>query len=84
MKKLIKWIAFDGLLHIETSALIVIIISLIGPWWSGALVAAGAGLWKEWYDHFKGGKFSPHDLICDLVGIVFGSLIAWLSIVLFI
>ena len=84
MKKLIKWVAFDGLLHIETSALIVIVVSLLLPWWAGSIVAAVAGIGKEWYDRAKGGPFSSHDLICDLFGIICGSLVAWLSIILFV
>ena len=71
----------DKLLHAETSALIVVVISLLFPWWVGVVVAAAASVGKEIWDKHHGGVPSWADLGADLIGIAFGSLLAWLSVV---
>ena len=37
----------DGLLHVIISALIVLIMQIIAPWWAAVLVAIVAGVAKE-------------------------------------
>lgn len=71
----------DKLLHAETSALIVVVVSLLFPWWVGVVVAAAASVGKEIWDKRHGGVQSWADLGADLIGIAFGSLLAWLSVV---
>lgn len=84
MKKFIEWckkvfgiVALDGLVHIETCALIVILCPRCFGSWS-IFVAFVAGVLKEVYDIVvKKSKpsLSVKDLICDFVGIVIGYLI---------
>lgn len=71
----------DHMLHAETCALIVVIISLLFPWWCGAAVALVAGVAKELWDESHGGVSSWLDIGADLLGIVGGSLLAWLTII---
>lgn len=74
----------DKILHAETAALIVIVVSLFLPWWVGAGAAAVASVGKEVWDKYHGGVPSWADLGADLLGVGLGSLLAWLSIALFV
>lgn len=73
IKKIIKWIAADGLLHfLVCYAMVLSLTPLIGFY---ALIPTGAAaLGKEGYDyHVKKSntrKQVIHDLVCDLAGIV--------------
>ena len=73
-----NWIRRDGLLHIETCALIVVIIGLVAPWWVALPIAITAGLGKELWDDGHGGVSNWHDVICDAIGAVIGTLIVLL------
>lgn len=71
----------DHLLHAETCALIVVAASLfISLWWAAA-VAVMAGAAKELWDASHGGCASWADLGADLIGVVGGTLLAWLTII---
>ena len=70
----------DKILHAETAALIVIIVSLLCPWFVGAAVAVSASIGKEIWDKYHGGVPSWADLGADLFGVGLGSLLAWLTI----
>ena len=74
MKKLWNWIRRDGLLHIETCALIVIVFGLFLPWWAAFGISMLVGAGKEWWDE-KHGVSNWHDAICDFVGAVIGTII---------
>lgn len=74
LAKVWAWVKTDGLLHIETSALIVAVFGILFPWWVGAIVAALAGIGKEVWD-IKYGVPSWHDLLFDLIGILIGVLV---------
>ena len=66
------WLRTDGLLHVETSALIIVFVQKL----FGLLVAIVLGFAKEVYDRVSGnGTPEWHDLICDLIGIIIGLLI---------
>lgn len=67
--KLFNWIRRDGLLHIETSALIVIVLSLFCATWIAVISSLLCGIAKEVWD-IKHGVTSWHDIICDIVGIL--------------
>ena len=54
------------------SALLVVILGLLLPWWGAAAGALAIGIGKEIYDRRHGGVASWHDVICDLSGIVAG------------
>ena len=75
MKKLIKWIRRDGLLHLTVSALLVIAISVLLPVWLSALIALLIGIGKEIWDKYHGGACNWHDVICDVAGIAVGLII---------
>lgn len=65
-------IRVDSLLHFETSALIVVCVSLLLPWWAAALVALAFGVGKEIWDRYHGGTPSWDDIIWDVIGIMLG------------
>ena len=75
IKKIWNWLRVDGLLHIETSALVVLATDAVAPWWVGNIVSATAGVAKEVYDRFNGGSAEWHDIICDVIGIVIADII---------
>jgi len=72
------WIKTDGLLHLETSALITIALSLFLPWWVAAVIAFLIGVVKELYDKEHGGVASWHDIGCDAAGVLIGLFLAWI------
>ena len=69
-----SWIQRDGLLHIESCAMIVVTAGLVLPWWCAGLVALLAGIGKEIWDT-RHGVATWHDVICDVVGVVIGLII---------
>ena len=81
IKAIIDWIATDGLLHIKTSFIIVIItILLTSNWWLGVIVGNIFGILKEVYDKKKKNctwSMIWHDIICDEIGI-------WSAVLIFI
>lgn len=74
----------DKILHVETAMLIVVIVSLLFPVWVGAIMAAVASVGKEVWDKYHDGVPSWADLGAGLLGVGLGSLLAWLSIALFV
>lgn len=75
--KIWSWIRRDGLLHIETCALIAVLFGLFLPWWAAGSIALAAGLGKELWDT-KHGVANWHDVICDFIGVLLGTLLALL------
>lgn len=79
LKNAIKWIGTDGLLHIETVALIVALFTpLIGYGWA-LLAAIMTGLCREAIQHLNGRNTTEqvhHDIICNAIGLLLGTLIA--------
>lgn len=71
---IIKVIGLDGLLHFETSALLVVILSKLLPIWLSCLIVALIGVAKEVYDklHPKEHSCELKDFICDFAGILMG------------
>ena len=78
--KLTKWIRQDGLLNIETSALLVVDINILLKLWLALVAALAVGIAKELWDRKHGGVASWHDVICDVIGLTLGSLIAILIV----
>ena len=56
----------DDLLHIETCALIAVIVALVLPWWAGGLVAICAGIGKELWD-INHGVSTWKDVMYDFI-----------------
>ena len=79
MKKFFDWMGIDGLLHFLVSAMIVQTVCLVLKTPILAVVIAViAGLSKEVWDVFVQKdntiKQSLHDVICNIIGITFGTL----------
>lgn len=68
-----SWVRTDGLLHIETSAIIAVAgLGLFG-WLAGILITVVIGVAKEIYDRVSGkGTAEWHDVICDAIGLAVG------------
>ena len=87
IKNVKDWVAVDGLLHIETSGIICLLLLLLGVniLYSISLSII-IGILKEIYDIFikKSNTYyqSLHDIICDLIGIAFSSIVYILTIYL--
>lgn len=77
LQKIWGWIRIDGLLHFALSALIVIVIATFAPVWVAVALTFTAGTAKEFQDMLLGGKFSLHDLICNMSGIALGALFSY-------
>lgn len=74
MKKLLKWIGYDGLLHfLVCYAMLLTFTPIVGLWWALATVCV-ASVGKEAWDYFvekdNNKEQVIHDLICDGVGIL--------------
>lgn len=76
MKKIWQWIRIDGLLHIETSALMVVAMSIVMPIWLAAVITMAVGILKEGYDKSHGGTPEMHDIWCDTIGMCLGVILA--------
>lgn len=75
-KRAVRWVAFDGLLHIETSFILVLLFRLFMPAFFAVLAALVLGLAKEvvdiWWRKSNTWRQALHDIICDLAGILLG------------
>lgn len=74
-KKGYKWIGIDGLLNLESSALLVIIFNLIAGQPMSMFLTAIIMLIKSIIDKKNGHLNEVHDFICACIGIVIGSII---------
>ena len=79
MIKIWNWIKQDGLLHIESSALIVVIFGLFLQWWIAGIISLATGIGKELWD-IKHGVPTWHDIICDIIGVIIGIFIVLIGI----
>lgn len=71
-------IAADKILHIETSALLVIVLSILFPLWLSTLLVVCIGIGKEIYDKHHNGCSDIKDIYADIIGIALGILITFL------
>lgn len=70
--------AIDGLLHLETSFMITVLLGTIFNIWWGVGMGILAGILKEVYDKLKKDctwNMIWHDLICDGIGILLAILV---------
>jgi len=71
----IKWIGLDGLLNMETAALLTIFLMIFFPvMWSmffSIIVVIG----KCVFDKSNGHMDEKHDLICAIVGVLIGAIL---------
>ena len=75
-EKILNWVGTDGLLQIICSVIIVSVLNVLLPLWVAVLIAAIAGVGKEfvWDKLLKKGTFEKKGLLCDLIGIIIGCL----------
>ena len=70
-----KWIGYDGLLNMETFALITLFFTIFLP----SLISAGCAFviaaFKCICDKKKGRTNEKHDFICAGIGIIFGCIL---------
>lgn len=67
-----KWLGTDGIINMETSALLMILFMLFFPLFWSALLTFLIVISKCVFDKSNGRKNEKHDLICAIVGILFG------------
>lgn len=70
-----KWIGYDGLLNMETFALITLFFMIFLKPFLSSLISLVIGLVKCYNDYKNGHKNEKHDLICIGIGIIFGCII---------
>lgn len=66
-----KWIGYDGLLNMETFALVAILFMIFMPIFVSAGVTFLLALVKCYCDRKQGHANEKHDLICAGIGIIF-------------
>lgn len=67
-----RWIGIDGLINMETSALLVMFFLLLFPAVWASLITFLIVLGKCVLDKREGSQKETHDFICSVVGIVVG------------
>lgn len=69
----------DSILHFETSALLVVLCSVILPVLPSGVIAFAAGVAKELHDRRGHGVASWHDIIADALGVALGVIVVVLT-----
>lgn len=72
-----KWIGYDGLLNMETFALVAILLMIFMPIFVSAAVTFLFALVKCYCDRKQGHANEKHDLICAGIGIIFGCILGF-------
>lgn len=79
LKHLYKWITNDGLLHILMCIVLMLSFYLIIGYFLSLLIVIIFGLIKEIYDYYiqknNNKEQIKHDIICDILGILIGTII---------
>ena len=76
-----KWIGVDGLINLESSALLMIFLTLfISPVWAALITLIMVAL-KCCVDAMKGSSNEKHDFICCIMGILFGIILSLPAII---
>ena len=68
----IKWVSLDGLVNMETSALLTMFLMLFFPTYVAAVATLLIVVGKCTLDKKRGHENETHDLICACIGIVIG------------
>lgn len=76
-----EWIGIDGLINLESSALLMIFLTLfISPVWAALITLILTAL-KCCMDAMNGSSNEKHDFICCIMGILFGIILSLPSII---
>jgi len=62
----------NDLLHVESCALLALLLLAFLPWWAACSATLAVGIGKEVYDKEHGGVPSWSDLLCDCAGVALG------------
>lgn len=67
-----KWIGTDGIINMETSALLMIVLMLFFPIFWSAFITFFSVITKCTFDKTNGHKDETHDFICAMIGVLVG------------
>lgn len=67
-----NWIGTSGIINMESSALLVMVLVLFFPMFWAALITFICVITKCTLDKKRGSEHEKHDFICALLGISFG------------
>lgn len=71
-----KWIGTDGIINMETSALLMMLFMLFFPVWASAVLTFVLVVGKCALDKSRGHENETHDFICAVIGILLGVIMA--------
>lgn len=67
-----NWLGTDGIINMETSALLMIIFMLFFPVFWAAILTFILVIGKCTLDKSRGSEKEKHDFLCAIIGILFG------------
>ena len=70
-----RWIGYDGLLNMETFALMLMLLLIFLPVKCAIILTTLLAFLKTYIDVKNGHKNEMHDLICASLGIILGGII---------
>lgn len=79
-----RWLGNDGIINLESSALIVIILMLFFPIIWSAILTLIIMIGKCAFDKSKGKDGEKHDLICAIIGVLFGVILGSAQAIVFL
>ena len=71
-RKGVEWVGKEGLICMETSALLTIFLMLFCPVIWASLISLVLVFGKSVVDKSRGSEYESHDLICSIIGVVCG------------
>lgn len=77
MKKAVSWIGKDGLLCLETSAILILFFLGFLPMLWAFLATLLSGVIKSIIDKRDGSSCEKHDLLCNVIGCILGILLSF-------
>ena len=75
VRKGYDWLGADGIINMETSALLMIVFMLFFPIFWASILTFILVVGKCTFDKSKGRENEKHDFICAIVGILIGIII---------
>ena len=76
-KRGMEWIGTDGLINMETAAILTIFLMIFFPTMWAMLFSAFVVVGKSIFDKTKGHTKEGHDLICAVIGVLLGALLGF-------